>query len=453
MKFSWKLTAAIGAILLITAPLVAQTAGTAGGVAAEAAPIVPLDVPPTGGDAEDPFADEAAPIEPESVDVSDAYSIYDNCESANCGGGGGLANMCAGEPCHIWSRIAPNAQECYNLDVGGWVQVGYFTEGKNGFGTGLFNSYPNVVQLQQAWAYVEKAIDDDRCRAFDWGFRLDYVYGTDGPDTQAFGGEPGQFDFGWDNGFEYGHAIPQAYVDLAYNDLKVRFGHFYTICGYEVVPAPDNFFYSHAFTMYLAEPFTHTGVLAEYSLGDNITLWGGWTSGWDTGFTRNGGDIFLGGASLQLTEDMVLTYTTTMGDFGFDFQVGGVEFPGSDQDAYSHSIVFDWQVTEKFNYVIQGDYIDNDLLLFGADPFGFDKAWGVNQYFIYQINDCLGAGVRLEYFDRDAYEIVATTLGVNVKPHANVILRPEVRYEDFDDGNFPGFVDSWIFGMDMIVTF
>ncbi len=50
--------------------------------------------------------------------------------------------------------------------------------------------------------------------------------------------------------------------------LKV--GHFYTIIGYEVVTAPDNFFYTHAYTMQYGEPFTHTGVLATYNANDQL---------------------------------------------------------------------------------------------------------------------------------------------------------------------------------------
>ncbi len=95
---------------------------------------------------------------------------------------------------------------------------------------------------------------------FDIGGRIDYIYGTDGPDTQAFGIDNDHWDNGWDNGNDYGSAIPQLYMEAGYGDLSVKVGHFYTIIGYEVVQAPDNFFYSHAYTMYNSEPFTHTGV-------------------------------------------------------------------------------------------------------------------------------------------------------------------------------------------------
>jgi hypothetical protein len=362
-----------------------------------------------------------------------------------CGCGGGLACMCEGDPWTVWSVIAPCAEERRGLTAGGWFQIGYHTEGANGdgTGTGMFNDYPNIVQLQQAWVWMEKAIDPDRCHPWDWGFRMDYVYGTDGQNTQAFGGRPLDWDNSWDNGGFYGSAIPQLYFTVAYNDLSVKMGHFYTICGYEVVPATGNFFYSHAFTMVNAEPFTHTGILAEYAVNDSITVWGGYTAGWDTGFSRNYGDIFLGGFSAQLFENITFIYTTTMGNFGFGLR-------GSDDSAYSHSIVVDVALTDKLNYVFQSDYVDNDLLFPGA---GVDKAWGINQYLLYWFNDCIGAGARVEYFDDERFggEVWATTLGVNIKPHANVIFRPEVRFEDWDPAT--GRQNSTLFGMDMIFTF
>jgi hypothetical protein len=352
--------------------------------------------------------------------------------------------MCEGDPWTAWEYFAPCAAANSNVALGGWTQIGYHTEGTNGDGTGLFNNYPNVIQLHQAWAWLEKSIDADRCDPWDWGFRMDFVYGTDGQDTQAFGGRPADWDNDWDNGNFYGSAIPQLYFQVAYNDLTVTMGHFYTICGYEVVPAPQNFFYSRAFTLVLAEPFTHTGVLAEYAWSDNVTLWGGWTAGWDTGYTRNYGDSFLGGFSLQLTENINAIYTATGGNFGF-----GVN--GSDDAAYSHSVVVDVTLTERLNYVFQTDYLDNSLLLGG--PADQDKAWGVNNYLLYTINDCVAAGTRLEHFDDDRFNgtVTALTVGMNIKPHANVTLRPEVRWEDW--GTNATRDDSTLFGMDAILTY
>jgi hypothetical protein len=361
--------------------------------------------------------------------------------------------ICAGDPWELMPRT------CRGYKVGGWFQIGYHTQGVRydpavaADGTGMFNNYPNVVQLHQAWAFLEKECDTGGC-GWDWGFRLDYVYGTDGPDTQAFGGPPPNWDNPWDAGNYYGHAIPQAYVDLAYNNLKARLGHFYTIMGYEVVPATGNFFYSHAFTMVNAEPFTHTGLLLEYALGERITLWGGWTQGWDTGFWNNGGDMFLGGFSVDVTDNISATYTTSVGDFG-----NGAG--GSDSYGYAHSIVLDMQLTERLNYVVQTDYVDNDLLLVSG-PNVYDKKWSIVNYLFYDITECIAAGVRYEYYEDEsdgilqppndpANHVNAITAGLNIKPHANVVIRPEVRFEDYDPGALRW--DQTLFGIDTVITY
>jgi hypothetical protein len=383
---------------------------------------------------------EASKPSPSDAAVPDAAACRAACNDPCCD---------ADKPWELFPET------CRGLKIGGWVQFGYHTEGTNGDGTGMFNNYPNHAQLQQSWLYLEKAVDNGGC-GWDWGFRFDYVYGTDGQDTQAFGGRPYDWDNGWDEGGYYGHAIPQLYAEVAYNNLKAKLGHFYTIIGYEVVPATGNFFYSHSFMMVNAEPFTHSGVLLEYGLGDCVTLYGGWTAGWDTGFTRNGGAIFLGGIKVQLTEDVSLTYATTMGDFGFDPPAGS----GSDSNGYSHSVVVDVQLTDRLTYVFQHDYLDNDVFMGGADD--LDKAWGISNYLFYDFNDCWAAGLRYEYFASEhnvappwagtpAPHVNALTLGMNWKPHPNFRMRPEVRWEWFDADTRR--TDQCLFGIDAILTF
>ena len=85
---------------------------------------------------------------------------------------------------------------------------------------------------------------------------------------------------GW-GGAAAGFALPQCYADLAYQDLTLRAGHFFTIIGYEVVQAPQNFFYSHAYTMQYGEPFTHTGGLLTWDCTDRLSVSGGLVNGWD----------------------------------------------------------------------------------------------------------------------------------------------------------------------------
>ncbi len=358
-----------------------------------------------------------------------------------------------------WQLPVPCQLEQLGIDWGGWLSTGIYANahGADDNGPLGFRDSNDGWSFDQWYFYAERNPDTSR-QWIDWGFRVDLVFGVDGPDTQAFGGHPDSFDNPWDTGGDYGFAMPQLYAQVAFGDLNVKLGHFYTIIGYEVVTIPDNFFYSHTYTMFWGEPFTHTGVLAEYPLGRYITLYGGWTQGWDTGFDNTpGANTFLGGVSLELTKWMSLTYATSFGDFGSNLEAG---------DIYMHSLVLQWQLSEKLTYVLQHDLGVNTLA-------GEDAEWyGLNQYFLYQLNDCWAAGLRVEWFrDDDAARISwngpaagnywEVTWGLNWKPHSNVVIRPEIRYDWFDGvaagGDLPfdeGHAsDQLAGGVDLIVTY
>jgi hypothetical protein len=321
-------------------------------------------------------------------------------------------------------------------DFGGWLALGYTSQK-----TGLFNSHNNI-NVTQAWLYVSKTLDTSE--GFDWGFRADIMAGTDAADTQAFGNNFGNWDL--DNSTQwgkYGFAAPQLYVELGYKDFKIKGGHFYTPLGYEVVTAPDNFFYSHAFTMNFSEAFTHTGVLATYTGVEGVEVFGGWTAGWDTGFDRfDNGSNFLGGLSLQPVDWAKITYVTTAGNMGL---IGS---------GYTHSLVVDMSLTEKLKYVFQSDYVDVDQANVNYETIG------VNQYLIYALTEKIGIGGRGEWWRANGTDYYSVTAGVNVQVLPNLMLRPEFRYqfspeiEDDPTVNTVGIpIDQAAFAFDAIITF
>lgn len=367
------------------------------------------------------------------------------CDSCGCDSGCGLGDCLSCGDCCLGDPYTLFGEHC-GWSAGGWLQLGYHSADLP-----LFNTYKDNLQLQQAWLYAEKAIDTS-C-GFDIGGRIDYLYGTDGPNTQAFGTGRG-WDNSWDNGGQYGHALPQLYVEAGYGDLSVKLGHFYTIIGWEVVPATGNFFYSHAYTFNNSEPFTHTGALATYEASEDVTVWGGYTFGWDGGFDDNG-DAFLGGISLGLTDDLTLIYAATGGRFGESrFAATG----GGNERGYMHSIVADYAVTDSLQYIFQSDLLDTE----NPDGTNNRDTIGINQYLIKTINDCWGVGGRFEWWGNkngavtSRSDVYALTLGVNYKPHANVIVRPEIRW-DWDDDRVAGLEDGdddqTTFGVDTILTF
>jgi hypothetical protein len=388
----------------------------------------------------------ASPVYNAPCDVGACDSGCASCGghgACGCGGGGGCAlggwldcHCCLGEPyaidSHLFCEDSP-------WNFGGWTQFGYHNHSDL-----LFNQHPGKFRLHQQWFYLEKVAQADACN-WDWGFRGDIMYGVDAEDTQAFGntigpnGEPRGWDTGWDHGI-YGFAIPQLYLEVARGDLSVKAGHFYTPIGYEVVPAPQNFFYSHSFTMYNSEPFTHTGVLATYSVSDGLDVFAGWTLGWDTAFDQfDDGSTFLGGVSATLTNATKLSYFSTIGDFGWRGAEG-----------YMNSIVLDTDLTEKLKYIFWTDYLRVDST--GEDNFA------LNQYLIYRISDCLALGGRAEWWKTDPLDptlgvgnisVYQTTFGINIRPHANLIFRPELRQQWSPAADY----DETIFGVDMIATY
>ncbi len=416
--------------------------GACGGICAEGCEIICTDANSIGHGA--PNVGIASSC---TASETDLYEVpcNDSCtesDSESCttpGSGGGCLE--GREAWSLWDKMTAG-HDC-RWKIGGWTQAGYHDAAN-----GLFNDHPDRFNVHQQWLFAERAADPTATgRGWDWGFRADIVYGVDAQDTQAFGNPAGTFDFanGFDHGI-YGVAIPQVYAQVATEDLSIIVGHFFTLIGYEVVTAPDNFFYSHAMTMYNSEPFTHTGVLGTYSGLDHATIYAGWTAGWDTGFERfNDGNSFLGGVSLDLTDQFTATYMTTFGNFG------------SRGNGYSHSIVFDWGFADKWNAVVQSDLLQTRE--------GEDNV-GVNSYLFYDLSDTIALGTRAEWWKADTISgyapfnaslpantsssYYAATVGANLRPcTTNLVFRPEARYNWSPAADY----GEWQFGVDMVLSY
>jgi len=401
------------------------------------------------------FSDAAAPTG-DCTSCSDTSCDTTGCDSSGCddlGSGScfGLLGGCdLGDP---WRLCEPG--DC-GWNIGGWSNVGYHTA-RTEFN---FNNRPDQVQLQQQWFYAEKVADGSE--GLGLGGRIDYLYGTDAPDTQAFGVANNHWDNGWDQSSNptapggafngYGHAIPQAYVQVASGNLSVRVGKFFTLVGQEVVAATGNFFYSRQFTFYNAEPFTHTGAISTYKLDDKTEIYNGWVSGWDSGFERNG-SAYMGGFKRQLTDATSIYYSTVLGRFGKETQ----------EDGGIQNFILTSALNDKWTYISQTD------VLYTTDGVGAPRrnTFGNINYLLYKVNDCVSIGQRFEWFNFGGAafanarnnELYNYTVGINYRATANLMFRPEVRYVWDRDRVAPlGTLESGknsqaIFGTDMIFTF
>ena len=359
----------------------------------------------------------------------------------------------------------------YGIELGGWLDQGLTINDRgpvNRFnGPVTFNDRSNEYQMNQLYLYAQRVTETCGC-GFDVGGRVDLLYGTDHRFTAANGLEDN-----WNLGQRfYGLAMPQAYIDVAWNDWTVRMGHFYTILGYESVMAPENFFYSHAYTMQYGEPFTHTGLLATYDLNDFWSFSAGFHRGWNQWEDNNDRLGFLGGVSWKSPSDR-----TTV-----DFAVT----TSNEDDAglynrFAYSLVMAHQATPRLRWVLQHDLGYEDNAVAGVQ----DAEWcGINSYMFYDLNSCWTLGLRYEWFHDDDGTRVQSgnaaggapngiqlngipahwqelAVGLNYKPNANLIWRTECRWDWVDpiiavpDGAFNDYNDrnQFLWTADVIVQF
>ncbi|CAA9891570.1 putative OmpL-like beta-barrel porin-2 [Candidatus Methylobacter favarea] len=394
------------------------------------------------------------------------------------------------------------------VKVGAWLNTGVTYNGNdpaNKFnGPVTFGDRSAELQLNQLNLYIQRAVATEG-DSWDIGGRFDVMFGTDSIFTQAYGvpafdvntGQPlnrGNYDLNLlnHNSRFYDLAIPQAYLE-AYvpvgKGLNLKAGHFYTPIGYETVPAPDNFFYTHAYTMQYGEPFTHTGLLGNYAVDSNWAVMGGAvtgsaTGGWDGNFNKQLGNW-----------DGIAGVTWTSDDKGTSANISGTYGGTSEHSSQSwglYSIVVKHNITDKFHMVLQHDHGYANKVLLGGVP--TDAQWyGVNTHWYYDILDNLAAGIRGEWFrDQNGFRVCApgrvsaatdnqgisyassgnftancgaasyyaVTAGVNWKPVKWLNIRPNVRYDWVDAGTLAGTGpfgenkrDQFLFSTDMNINF
>lgn len=344
-----------------------------------------------------------------------------------------------------------------NINVGGWVSAGisYSTDDPDHHNTGpvTFNDRSGEFQVNQLNLFAQKFIDMES-ETWDYGGRFDILYGTDARYTQATGLDDeliSEKDFRF-----YDLSIPQAYVELyspVGNGLTAKLGHFYTIIGYEVVNAPDNFFYSHAYTMQYGEPFTHTGVLFSYPLNNNFSVNAGVVNGWDNFDENLSNWNFIGNIAWSdddETSSVVLSLIT------------GDTDDVSSKNRTMYSLVATHHFDEKLHYIFQHDFgFQEQATVNNQDAYWY----GVNQYLFYDVNDSVSVGVRAEWFRDDgdsrlnigaSGSYFAVSTGLNWSPQPWLKIRPEIRYDwvDADAQAYDNQTESnqLLFSMDLVVT-
>ena len=400
----------------------------------------PADDDPAAG-ADGPFEDEGSPFrEEDELEFLNEFSSG-GCSESGCGGCGqcdgcdGLIGRC-GQP--WWRSI------CFESWIAQGATLNTHSPRNRSNYPVAFNDRSNDYQMNQFYLLLERAADSDGY-CWDVGGRVDLLYGTDSAFTTARGLESdGDFSPKW-NSRRYGLTMPQAYLEIASpwrNGLSAKIGRFYTLLGYEGVPAVDNFFYSHSYSMLYGEPFTHTGALCSAKLG-TITFHGGITRGWDNWEDNNNDFAALAGADWTSCDGRTA--------IAFAMHLGRErdEPPGSTDLLTAWSLVVQQRLSRRLQYVAQWDYAVDER---GGVDSNDAKWYGLNQYLFYTINPCWKAGLRYEWFwDEDGMRVdpgrhrgdyMAWTVGLNYTPNDHVTVRPEVRVDRVDTAGYTPYADG-----------
>ncbi len=379
---------------------------------------------------------------------------------------------CEDDACEPWHLLQPRGR---GWQLTGWLDVGGTAndESPASHFNGPWNwNGRDEIGVNQLYASFGKQANSGGC-GLDFGGQIDLLYGTDFRFAQARGLElnPDGTD-SWNSHRFYGLAMPQAYGEIAYNSLSLRVGHFYAPLGYEAVTATSNFFYSRSYSFQYGMPFTFTGALATWNYSDEVQFLAGAHNGHnalDLSIDTTG--IFGG---IKLTPDCRpwwLYFAATSGDE--PSAISAV----SRANSTTYVMVVNYNLTEKWQYVfehrlgVQQDGV-RDVNLNRFCP---AEWYGINQYLYYTINSCWKAGLRAEWFrDDDGVRVLGQVpgnpnqgpytgnffeyaVGLNYTPNANLIARPEIRWDRFDGTGIP-FNDGakneqFTFAMDVILKY
>ena len=325
--------------------------------------------------------------------------VSGNCCDSGCGDccGWGLSWPCActledlGEAHKLWQPCCEDSP----WSAGGWIAQSFtwnpYQPDDRFNGPMTWTDRANEYQLNELYGYIGRAANTEGC-GWDWGVRTDMIYGTNYRWNTSAG-----FESHFGNSQFYGLAIPQLYGEVAYNDLTVKVGRWYSPVGYYVVGTANNFFPVLPYTFQYGEPFTHTGAYGIYKYSDELTLGGGITHGWDN--SDNTGNPHAGGlatATWTIDEQRSLAY---VGVFGNEPNFSGVNFYApivlGYTSRYLQTLVYTRKFSDDVMGVLQSDFgTQHDAVVAGQTA----KWYGANGYLYWNMTCRCQWGANFEWF-------------------------------------------------------
>ena len=280
------------------------------------------------------------------------------------------------------------------LGISGFVDTSFiynFAESDPGAGRTnrgrVFDVNPGSFTIQAAELVLEKPMTDE----MPIGFRTDLFFGDDAELIHSTGlptlaaGTTEAFD------------LQQAYVTARApigDGLDFKVGKFVTLLGAEVIESPANWNFSRSYLFGFAIPFTHTGALATYPLGELGSVTAGVVNGWDIVDDNNNFKSLIGNITLTPVSGLTLAANG----------ITGAELAADNRnDRTVVDLVATWQPIEKLTLMANYDYgHQSGVTARGVTATaGFDTGnWqGLALYAKYDLTDAWSLAGRWEWFD------------------------------------------------------
>lgn len=322
----------------------------------------------------------------------------------------------------------------------------------------LFTDRSNQFVLNQALLTLQRPIDP-KSTDYDFGFKLQGLYGTDARYVQFLGELNSSFASKYQLAFV--EANVAAHLPLLFGGgIDVKVGQFATPLGFETIDPSTNAFYSKSYIFNYGLPFVSFGGLGVAHVTPFLDVYFGADTGSNTTFgagDENGAAAGTAGLGFTFLDGNLTLLALT--HFGPENPTKTV--PGANGSfRYFNDTVLTYKATDKLSLTTEVNLIRDDA--FGAN------AYGAAQYVSYALNDHVALNARAEVYRDDSGFFVAgfrgyhdfanfqlgnpvagvvavgpatygeATLGLTWKPTlpaavsdytTGLMIRPEVRYD------------------------
>jgi len=347
---------------------------------------------------------------------------------------------------------------------------------KTNFGQ-LFTADANQPLLNQVLLTASRPLDP-KATLFDWGFKLQVMYGADARFTRF----PGMFDSilpsGDRNQIDITEANVQVHLPRPFaGGTDIKAGQYSSPLGFETIDPSTNPFYSHSYIFNFGLPLKHTGVLANNHVSPLLDAYLGVDTGANTSFGPDGDNnsavAVVTGLGLTLLDgDLTVLALTHIGPENPTraFLAG---YNADRYYRYFNDLVVTYKASPDWTLTTEANLVRDDAL--GAGSSGIPKpanAFGVAQYASHPLSQTLTLNVRAEVFRDDNAMFVAAypgvdsyvnaeeglparvslaprattyaeaTIGLSYKPDlpspvSVLLIRPELRYDRALGGTHP----------------